>query len=95
MTLNGNITKIVFPNLFRHFLVQKEIRFFFADFDVFGQILSLFSPSRPPPNKKMVPTGPPFSFYIGNREKIGFPMSAAENGFQILNLHPKIHKKKK
>ena len=38
-----------------------------------------------------------FSFYIGNREKIGFPMPAAENGFQILNLHPpkNIEKQKK
>ena len=30
--------------------------------------------------------GPPFSFNIGNRGKIGFPMPAAENGFQILNV---------
>ena len=28
-------------------------------------------------------------------KKIGFPMPAAENGFQILNLHPKRHRKTK
>ena len=40
--------------------------------------------------KKWGTTGLPFSFYIANQEKrkkIGFPMPAAENGFQILNLH--------
>ena len=40
-------------------------------------------------------TGSPLSFYIGNREKIGFPMPAAENGFKILNVHPKIYRNTK
>ena len=36
------------------FWSKKEIRFFpfFADFDVFGPILFLLAPSRPPPPKK-------------------------------------------
>ena len=45
-----------FPNLlFRHFLVKKEIRFFFVDFDVFGPILFLFGASRPPQKKNGSP----------------------------------------
>ena len=36
--------------------------------------------------------GSPIFVLYRNREKMGFPMPAAENGFQILNLHPKKHK---
>ena len=73
-----------------------SIFFVVADFDVFGPILFLFAPSRPPPppapQKKQF--SPPFSFYIRNRVKIGFPTPVSESRFLILNLHPKKLKKK-
>ena len=75
------LVKKVFPNLFRHFLVKNEIRYIFADVDVFEPILILFAPSRPrpPPQKKKLPVPhacPIFVLYRKsgkNRIPDGFP----------------------
>ena len=53
----------------------------------------------PPPLKPRFAKGPPLSFSIKNKEKIGFhtfKMPTAKNRFHILNLHPKnMYLKKK
>ena len=86
---------------FRPFSVTKKKKIPISPiFEIFWPIYFLticlilgFSP--PPPWKPRFPTGPPLSFYIKNRKKIGFPMPTPKNGFQILNLHPKKHVFKK
>ena len=60
-------------------------------FDFFYDLLHLGP--LPLLKKNGSPRVPPLSFYIENREKIGFPMLTAKNGFQILNLHPQCPQK--
>ena len=83
---------------FRPFSERKKSDFsdFFSGFADFWYFLNDFFLTIclilgfPPWNPRF-PTGPPFSFYIKNSQKIGFPMPTLKNGFQFLNLHPKKH----
>ena len=52
------------------------------------------SGSLPPLKKSPVPLGSPIIVLYRKSGKIGFPMPAAGNVFQILNLHSKYIKKK-
>ena len=84
---------------FRPFSVKKYIRFssdFAAFSDYFHPIFFFFTIflrlGLPLPLKPSIPHGSQIVvFYKKNKEKIGFPMPTPKNGFQILNLHPKIH----
>ena len=69
------------------------IYIFFKDYKHIASDNHVRRPLPPKKNKPRFPTGPPLSFYIGKKKR--FPMPAAENGFQILNLHSKIHRKRK
>ena len=88
---------------FRPFSVKKISDF--SDFFPISTLFQIFSPIffddllniglLPPPIKPPIPPGPPLSFFIKNKEKIGFPMPTPKNEFQIFNLHLKKHVFKK
>ena len=85
---------------FRPFSVKKIL--FFPIFFPISQIFEIFWPiffddllniELPPPYNPLLPTGPPLSFYIKNRQKIekniGFPMPTPKTDFKFLIYTPK------